>query len=332
MTAQTPSPVQTKGLKTWSALLGNKKRPSEYEIVTHGLHYRTRKEEAPYELDTNLMMNQWYRKNVFQSPLQHPDWNKFRDPDQLTYRAYMTMQDGQEEYVDGLLREHAERSHDKDLSADWVKVLALLYTPLRYVQGALQMEMAYVVQMAPASTITNCAAFQEADSTRWLSRVAYRTRELANAYPDAGFGEKERTTWEDADAWQGMREAVEKMLATYDWGENVVAANVVVIRSIEECLRQLARAARAHQDSLTAMLLEAQLRDAERSRRWTQRLMEQALEVEGNRVVLQGWVKEWAPLGDKAIDAFCAAIPSLHSAAKDAREGVKAFQKSLGLA
>ncbi len=87
MTAPTPSPQETKGLKTWSALLGNKKRPSEYEIVTHGLHYRTRKAEAAYELDTNLMMNQWYRTNVFQSPLQHPDWNKFRDPDQLTYRT-----------------------------------------------------------------------------------------------------------------------------------------------------------------------------------------------------------------------------------------------------
>lgn len=330
MTAQTP--VQAKGLKTWSALLGNKKRPSEYEIVTHGLHYRTRKAEAPYELDTNLMMNQWYRKNVFQSPLQHPDWNKFRDPDQLTYRAYMTMQDGQEEYVDGLLREHAERGHDKELPADWVKTLAQLYTPLRYVQGALQMEMAYVVQMAPASTITNCAAFQEADATRWLSRVAYRTRELANAYPGAGFGEKERAEWEQAPALQGMREAVEKMLATYDWGENAVAANVVVVRAIEECLRQLARAARAQQDSLTAMMLEAQLRDAERSRRWTLRLVEQALEVEGNRSVLEGWVKKWTPLGEKAIDAFCAALPGLPTAAQDARDGLKAFQKSLGLA
>lgn len=332
MTAPTPSPQETKGLKTWSALLGNKKRPSEYEIVTHGLHYRTRKAEAAYELDTNLMMNQWYRTNVFQSPLQHSDWNKFRDPDQLTYRAYMAMQDGQEEYVDGLLREHAERAHDRELPADWVKVLAQLYTPLRYVQGALQMEMAYVVQMAPASTITNCAAFQEADATRWLSRVAYRTRELANTYPEAGFGEKERAAWEEAAAFQGMREAIEKMLATYDWGENFIAANAVVIRSIEECLRQLARAARAHQDSLTAMLLEAQLRDAERSRRWTLRLVEQALEVEANRPVIEGWVKKWTPLGEKTIDAFCAALPGLPSAAKDARTGVQTFHATLKLA
>ena len=80
------------------------------------------------------------------------------------------------------------------------------------------------------------------------------------------------------------------------------------------------------------MMLEAQLRDAERSRRWTLRLVEQALEVEGNRSVLEGWVKKWTPLGEKAIDAFCAALPGLPTAAQDARDGLKAFQKSLGLA
>ncbi|MDF2462150.1 MAG: tmoE [Ramlibacter sp.] len=321
---------QSKGLKTWSALLSTKKRPSEYEIVTHGLHYRNRNPEAPYELDSKLMMNEWYKKHVFGSPLKHADWNKFRDPDQVTYRGYMTMQDGQEEYVDGLLREHAARSHDKDLSAEWVKVLGELYTPLRYLGAAMQMEMAYVVQMAPASTVTNCAAFQEADSTRWMSRVAYRTRELANAHAGAGFGENERKMWEHLPAWQGVREGVEKMLATYDWAENLLVANLIVIRSAEECMRQLAQAARQHHDSLTGMLLEAQLRDGERSRRWTQRLVELALETEGNRAVIGGWIEKWLPLGHKAIESYCAAVP-MPDAAREAKKGLTTFHSSLNL-
>ena len=122
-TQNSTMPAPKKGLKTWSALLANKRRPSEYEIVTHGLHYRNRNPDAPYELDSNLMMNQWYKKNVFGSPLQHDDWNKFRDPDRLTYRSYVAMQDGQEEYVDGLLREHSSRKHDYSLSADWLAAL-----------------------------------------------------------------------------------------------------------------------------------------------------------------------------------------------------------------
>ena len=39
-------------------------------------------------------MNRWYKKYEYQ-PLQHPDWDSFRDPDQITYRGYNTMQDGQ---------------------------------------------------------------------------------------------------------------------------------------------------------------------------------------------------------------------------------------------
>ena len=48
-------------------------------------------------------MNLWYKKYVNASPLQHADWDSFRDPDQITYRGYNTMQDGQEQFVDQLL-------------------------------------------------------------------------------------------------------------------------------------------------------------------------------------------------------------------------------------
>ncbi len=328
-----PLPPQPKGLKTWSALAHTKRRPSEYEIVTYGLQYRMRNPEAPYELDPEIMMNRWYKKNVIASPLKHPDWNRFRDPDQLTYRAYMTLQDGNEEYVDGLLRDHARRQHDRGLSPKWLSSLATLYTPQRYVNAALQMAGAYVVQMAPSSTITNCAAFQEADATRWMSRVAYRTRELANAHPDLGFATNEREIWEQHAAWQGIRELLERVLTTYDWGENVIALNVVAIRAIEEtCQRQLAHAARLNGDTLTSMLLDAQLTDAERSRRWTTALVALALEESGTTEAISQWVGKWTPLADEAIAAYCACLPGVPDATAAAKQAVRDFRNSIGIA
>jgi toluene monooxygenase system protein E len=318
---------QNLGLKTWSALLGTKKRPSEYEIVTCNLHYRARNPQAPYELDPDVMMNRWYKQYVVRSPLQHGDWNRFRDPDQLTYRAYMTTQDGSEEYVDGLLKEHAARGHDQHLDQEWVKVLARCYTPARYMQAALQMACAYVVQMAPASTITNCAAFQEADAVRWLSRIAYRTRELANAHPSCGFIDAERGFWEDDPVWQGVRELMERLLTTYDWGENLIVLNTVATRALEEaCVRQLARAARLYGDTLTSMLLEVQWRDCERSRRWTSKYVELALEQPANKTVIAGWISKWVPLADRAIDAFCAALPPILDAGAQAKADSAEFR------
>ncbi|MFT3731844.1 MAG: toluene monooxygenase [Hyphomicrobium sp.] len=313
--------------------MGSRKRPSEYEVVSYKLHYRNRNPEAPYEQSPNLRMNEWYKKHVFGSPLQHPDWDSFRDPDEVTYRAYCTMQDAQEQYVDGLLNAHDQNGHDKSLSAGWVDKLATMYTPGRYLLSAAQMASAYLVQMAPASTITNCAVFQEADCFRWLSRTAYRTRELANAYPDKGFGANERKIWEDAAEWQGFRELFENVLATFDWGENFVALDIVALRAIDFGFTQVLKdAARSEADTLTALLCDNQLRDGLRSRRWTAALVKQSLEVEANREAIEGWLKKWVPLGDRAIDAYCAGFPNGAATAQSAKAAASGFRKEIGLA
>lgn len=313
--------------------MGSRKRPSEYEVVSYKLHYRNRNRQAPYEQSPNLRMNEWYRTYVFGSPLQHPDWDSFRDPDEITYRTYCAMQDGQEQYVDGLLNAHDDNKHDASLPAPWVELLARLYTPARYLHTTGQMASAYLVQMAPASTITNCAVFQEADSYRWLSRVAYRTRELANAHPGNGFAENERKHWEDAPEWQGFRELFEKVLATFDWGECFVALNVVAMPAVDfGFLQPLKRSAQANADTLTALLCDNQARDTKRSQRWTAALVKQSREVKPNEEVIAGWIAKWTPLANKAIDAYCAGLPNGAEAAEKGKASLAAFHAELGFA
>jgi len=317
------------GLKTWSSLAGARKRPSEYEVVSYKLHYRNRKAEAAYEQAPDSPMNKWYRTHVFGSPLQHPDWDAFRDPDEVTYRGYCTMQDGQEQFVDVLLNDHNDRGHDADLPEEWVDTLARLYTPARYLLSATQMASAYVVQMAPASTVTNCAVFQEADQFRWLSRLAYRTVELSKSWPLKGFCETEREHWEQAPEWQGYRELMEKVLGTFDWGESIVALNFVAMRAVEAgFLHQLDKVARAKNDTLTAMLLDNQNKDALRSQRWTTAFAEHALGAEANRPVIEGWLEKWVPLGEKAVEAYCAGLEGADASA--AKAETADFRASIG--
>lgn len=327
------SPPSTRpGLKTWSALAGGRKRPSEYEVLTYKMHARTRNPDAPYEQSPDSSMNQWYKRYVVGSPLQHADWDSFRDPDQMTYRAYTTLQDGQEAFVDGLLDDHANNAHDAALAPEWVEALSALYTPGRYLMAAGQMISAYLVQTAPASTITNCAAFQEADHLRWLSRIAYRTRELANTHPAVGFGEQERYSFEIAPHWQGFRRLLEQVLVAYDWGECFIAFNVVAARAIDAAyLRELGANARLHQDTLSTMLIDNHLKDSARSCRWTAALVKQCLTVPANASVIGGWLEKWVPLADAAIDAYCAALPLPSGAAGRATESCRSFRRRLGL-
>ena len=318
--------------KTWSHLAARRRKPSEYEIVSANLHYNDRDPNAPYELSPGLFMNEWYKKHTFGTALKHADWNAFRDPEEVVYRTYNLMQDGQETYVTGLFDQFNQREHDKALDPRWAGTLARLYTPARYLFHTVQMASAYVGQVSPASTITNCNYFQMADSLRWLSHTAYRTRELSNTFNETGFGLDERRYWEEDAAWQGLRELMERALTVWDWGEAIVVLNLIAKPAIEESvLRRLGESARHNGDMLLALLTDAQLIDSARHRRWIAAFVRMALETPGNLELIQGWIAKWEPLADQAIDAYCAALPDVPEAAASARAATRDFRRSLGL-
>ncbi len=321
-----------KPLKTWSHLATRRRKPSEYEIVSANLHYNDKRPDSPYELSPDMFMNTWYKKNTFGTALKHADWNAFRDPEEVVYRTYNLMQDGQETYVFGLFDQFNEREHDKALDPRWAGTLARLYTPARYLFHTLQMASAYVGQVSPASTITNCHYFQMADSLRWLSHTAYRTRELSQVFADKGFGVDERRYWEEDPAWQGFRELMEKALTVWDWGEAIVVLNLVVMPAVEEAvLRRLGEAARHNGDTLLGLLTDAQLIDAARHRRWTAAFVAMALQTPGNLALIQSWIAKWEPLADRAIDAYCAALPDVPGAAEAAKAATRDLRRSLAL-
>jgi toluene monooxygenase system protein E len=317
-------------LKTWSHLANRKRKPSEYEIVSVGLHYSTRDPNAPFELSPDLFMAKWYRTHRNEVTLKGVDWNAFRDPDELVYRTYNMLQDGQETYVYGLFDQFNEREHDKALDPLWAGTLARLYAPGRYLFHTLQMASAYLMQMAPASTITNCAAFQAADSLRWLSHTAYRTRELSMVFSDKGFGSDERSYWENDTAWQGFRELMEKVLVAWDWDESFVALNLVAKPAVEEAvLRMLGNAGRHNGDTLLGMLTDAQRLDAQRHRRWSAALVRMLIERPENQASIQSFIAKWQPLADAAIERYCGALGDA-AETYESKAAVRDFHNSLG--
>jgi toluene monooxygenase system protein E len=321
-----------KPLKTWSHLAARRRKPSEYEIVSANLHYNDRDPNAPYELDPGMFMNEWYKKNTFATNLKHEDWNAFRDPDEVVYRTYNLQQDGQETYVFGLFDQFNQREHDKALDPRWAGSLVRFYTPVRYLFHALQMASAYVGQVSPASTITNCNYFQMADSFRWVSHAAYRAKELSLTFSDRGFAQDERGYWEKDAVWQGFRELMERILTVWDWGESIVALNVIAKPAIEESvLRKLGESARHNGDTLLGLLTDAQLIDSARHRRWLAAFVKMALETPGNKERIQSWITKWEPLADRAIDAYCAMLPDVPDAAVSAKVATRDFRHSLGI-
>src|SRR5258708_23185228 len=105
--------------------------PSEYEIVTHDANYTVRKNRvAALEGNPTAPVNMWYLTYRDHSPLQAEDWHGFRDPDELTYRKYVTMQDEQETVVEGILEEFGKGHHDPHLSPRWLRGSSTVFPPL----------------------------------------------------------------------------------------------------------------------------------------------------------------------------------------------------------
>jgi toluene monooxygenase system protein E len=321
------SQAPTRKLRTWSRFGQIRRVPSEYEIVTHDANYTTRKERtAALESNPSSPVNMWYLTYRDRSPLEASDWHGFRDPDELTYRKYVTMQDEQETVIEGILDEFGKVNHDASLSPQWLRVLSTVFTPMRYPAHAFQMTQAYLGQIAPSSYITNCTAFAAADQLRLVSLVAYRTRQLQIAHPNAGFATGERQIWETHPDWQPTRRALETALVAYDWGECLTAVNLVLYPTLSEILlRQLGIVADTNHDQLTWLLLSHLSIDAERNSRWSAALARYAISKRPeNASVLRRWVQRWTPKADEAATGLAHLLAELPEVGRDAERTMTA--------
>ncbi|MEV1296104.1 toluene hydroxylase [Pseudonocardia sp. NPDC049635] len=308
-TGQTPD--RTRRRRTFSAFGDVRRMPSEYEIVTHAQNWTTRSaRSSAFEQNPSSAPNLWFLTYRDGSPLQADDWDAFRDPDALTYRAYVTRQADAETRTQGLLAQYGAAGADARLSADQLRLLGGALTPSRFLVHGCQQVQAYIGYVAPSSYVTNVCSFATADFLRRVTVTAYRTRELQMAHPESGIGEDERRRWETDPAWQGVREAVERLLVAYDWGEAFTALDLVLAPTLDDVLiRQTAEASRDNGDEYSWLLLSALQEDNDRRNRWAAELARFCIaQRPGNAEVLRGWIDRWTPLADAAVSGLGAIL------------------------
>src|ERR1700722_2286725 len=309
MDTRNPERPRRPPLKTWSAFGNLARRPSEYEIVTHKMNHTLR--DTPLELAPDSLGNLWLGRHRDSITLRVRDWDEFRDPDQLTYRKYVTCQDKSETYLDAIILEFA-RIGRAEREPDFLQTCL---TPTRYLAHGLQMMSAYLQQMAPSTYVGNCAAFQTGDQLRRVQRVAYRTKQLDRAFPERLFGRSERIAWEQLPQWQGLRKGIERLLVTFDWDDVFVGLNLVVKPLADEfTLRQFAIVARHLNAEFDALLADNLFLDADRSRRWSAALTRFAIADDcTNRNHLDALVSKWRPLADEIVETGSRLLGSFSS-------------------
>lgn len=329
--------ARTRPRRTFSAFGDVRKMPSEYEIVTQGQNWTTRQNRtSAFEANPSAPPNLWFRTYRDNTPLHADDWETFREPDSLTYQAYIRQQAESQAKVDGVLDEYAKLAADATLPQSWLRTLAAAYTPSRYLFHGLQQVQAYIGYLAPTSYLTNPAALSTADYLRRVTTIGYRTRELQISHPDLGFGtDQERHQWESAPEWQPTRKAIEYALVSYDWGEALTATNLVIAPTIDAVLSEqfgnLARLNGDHVDWLISGFLQ---KDNDRRTRWSVAAARfAATQHAGSREALQKWFAKWAPVADDAAQGLAALLGDVagqeHSASRIAASAAESRERVL---
>lgn len=274
------------------------RKPTDYDIATSRLHYWTAR-----GFEVKAPVSEWYERYQRGSNLRCRDWEQWGDPRQTTYTTYTTMQRAREAFVSGLLDSISD-NYDRDLSPQWVAVLDRVLAPLRYPGHALQMVAAYIGQIAPSTRITIAATFQAADEMRRVQRLAYRMRQLQVTH--SPFGCTAQQTWQDDPIWQPLREVIETLLVTWDWGEALVALQFVLKPAFDELfMTQFGRLARATGDDALERMFFSLNEDCVWHRAWSGSLLLAATRDTPESIPpVERWIEIWVPRVSRAIAAF----------------------------
>jgi toluene monooxygenase system protein E len=287
---------QVPPLKTYSHLAGERRLPTEYEIVTSKLLYYP---EKGFEVE--VPARAWYEKHQRGGGLTFADWEKFADPRATTYSSYTALQTAQEGHLAGVLRSWETAEHDPALLASWRETFLRTLAPLRFALHGFQMIAAYVGQMAPSGRIAVAALLQTADELRRVHRIAYHMGLYRRQRPQA---DESRAAWQDDPAWQPLRRAVEQALVTYDWGEALVALNLCLKPMVEALFfTELARLVRDERDFLLGEVLSSFDEDGRWHQAWSAALVRMIASEGDNAGALRDWIARWWPRAGEAVRA-----------------------------
>jgi toluene monooxygenase system protein E len=246
------------------------------------------------------------RSPLIKAVVEAGGWDDYSDPYELVYWRYNSMADEEETHVDRILEEIVRTKHDWNLGEEWLTFMRDYYDPLRFLWHTFQMHSMYIGHMSLSSTMTNVFTFMGMDHLRRTQRVAQRIKMLDIVYPGFGFGTRGRVQWEEDPAYQPAREAIERMLATYDVTEALVSFTLGIKFTLDELLLvHVGELADRNGDHMLRHIHFSFYRDTMRHRDQVQALFKYAFEKTTQaKPIIEETLSKWIKAAYDAVDGF----------------------------
>jgi toluene monooxygenase system protein E len=240
------------------------------------------------------------------STLLSTDWNAFRDPSGMYYRNYVVGQDAVEKQLDAVYALASDADFISALDPAWREALTVLVGTMSFAQWGMSMAMQHVMRFTLSPTVACAVQLQIMDKLRAAER-SVEWYELLNpeSQPETLF-----SAWDEVTCIQPLHRYIEEVLVEVDWGEVIVATNLVLAGLLEPFLREVyIKGGRAQGDFTTAALGTHLAKDATRQVAWTDAFLAQCSADEANAKIISTWVDRYLPIAAVAIDALAEAYP-----------------------
>lgn len=262
--------------------------------------------------------------------LASADWYAFRDPGQVWERTFYQAGTAYEQLIEGAVRTaRRERSFD-DFTPEWVEFLRAHLQVPAFIEHGLWLATASASRDCLSDSITHCVALEAAMKQRQAQAYLLYAMDLESGFGEFSVDEAKKSFLED-EPWQPARRYLERLRATPDWGEVIVAVNVCFEPVVGILIRRelLMRSVRFNGDMLTQAINHVAQLEWEWVRDWTVELVHFVLADEAhgaaNREVVAGWLADWLPAAHEAAEALEPVFDKLPAgiAFGDARQNVQ---------
>ncbi len=241
--------------------------------------------------------------------LQSTDWFAFRDPGEYWERPYYQRETAIEQQIDGAMQSAVEQGLMDDFSPEWIAFLRASLQVPAYVEHGLWFALATIGRACLSDSVATCVCLQAAMKQRSAQALVLFAMDLEQHHGPFPI-EAAREAFLDDPAWQPTRRFLERLAATPDWGEVIVAANLCFEPIVGTLLRRELgiRAAAANGDTVTPVLARVATQEWEWARAWTTELVRflsgDDAHGDHNRAVIARWVADWEPLANEAALAL----------------------------
>jgi NAD(P)H-flavin reductase/ferredoxin len=249
--------------------------------------------------------------NDASTALKCGDWFEFRDPGEQWERPFYQRGAAVEVEIESAIRSAVEQDLIADFSPEWVEFLRAFLQAPAYVEHGLWFALATAARDCLSDSVATCVCLQAAMKQRSAQALVLYAMDLEEHHGEFPIEAAKHSFLTD-EAWQPTRRYLERLAATPDWGEVIVAANLCLEPILGTLIRRElgTRAAAASGDTVTSVLARGATQEWEWVRAWTTELSRFLLADEAhgteNRAHIAAWVKDWMP---EALEAALALAP-----------------------